>query len=64
MPTHIYGNRTDFMAAVDALLDQQLPSIADDATPVLLEVEATPYPRIKPRRLRSRGSTRRKKCGA
>ena len=48
MPTHIYGNRTDFMAAVDALLDQQLPSIADDATPVLLEVEATPYPASTP----------------
>ena len=43
MPTHIYGNRPDFMTAVDALLDQQLPSVADDATPVLLEVQATPY---------------------
>jgi hypothetical protein len=31
------------MTAVDALLDQQLPSVADDATPVLLEVKATPY---------------------
>jgi hypothetical protein len=43
MPTQIYGNRLDFMAAVDAILNQQLPSIADDATPVMLEVEATPY---------------------
>jgi hypothetical protein len=43
MPTQNYGNRPDFMAAVDVLLTQQLPSIADDATPVLLEVEATHY---------------------
>jgi hypothetical protein len=43
MPTQTYENRPDFIAAVDALLNQHLSSSADDATPVLLEVETAPY---------------------
>jgi hypothetical protein len=40
MPTQFYENWHDFIVALDGLLNEQLPAISQDATPVLLQVEA------------------------